>query len=29
MMGYALTRFTANIDGNTMLDFIRALRGGK
>ncbi|SPL65329.1 hypothetical protein [Ochrobactrum soli] len=29
MMGYALTRFTANIDGKTLLDFVRALRGGK
>jgi hypothetical protein len=29
MMGYAMTRFVANIDSNTLLDFIRAIRGGK
>lgn len=29
MMGYALTRFVANIDGRTLMDLIRAVRGGK
>ena len=28
MMGYALTRFVANADGKTLMDFIRAFRGG-
>lgn len=28
MMGYSMTRFIANIDGNTLLEFIRAMRGG-
>lgn len=28
MMGYALTRFVVNIDGPTLLEFIKALRGG-
>lgn len=29
MMGYALTRFVANIDRTTLIDIIKALRGGK
>ncbi|WP_099867843.1 hypothetical protein [Pararhizobium haloflavum] len=29
MMGYAVTRFVANIDSATLLDFVRAIRGQK
>lgn len=29
MMGYAMSRFIANVDGKTIMDFIRAFRGGK
>lgn len=28
MMGYAMTKFVSNIDGATLVDVIKALRGG-
>lgn len=29
MMGYAITKFVANIDGKTLIEIIKAIRGGK